>query len=175
MPKASESMSAVHEKMRLNRVWSRLFRNKVEWEEEATRICLNHCLFEGIAERSIRHIVSHMHPRHYQRDEIIFDMAKAGAGAMLILSGEVSIMADSVELVSLHANDVFGEVALATALPRTARAVAKTGCHLVFFLRSDLDEWLERKPREASRLLINLSTMLAERLMERNLDMMDVD
>ncbi|PIP01500.1 MAG: cyclic nucleotide-binding domain-containing protein [Zetaproteobacteria bacterium CG12_big_fil_rev_8_21_14_0_65_54_13] len=158
---------------RLNRIWSRPFRKRPEWVEEATRLCLEHCLFEGIAERSIQHIVSHMHPRDYQRDEVIFEMAHAGASAMLILSGEVLIMADTVELTRLHQGDIFGEVALATALPRTAQAIAAEDCRLVFFLRSDLDEWIERRPREASRFLINLSTMLAERLMERNLEMME--
>jgi len=159
----------------MNRTWSKPFRSKPEWVEEATRLCLDHCLFAGISERSVRHIVSHMHPRRYQCDETIFDMSNAGAGAMLILSGEVAILANSIELTRLQCGDIFGEVALVTALPRTARAVALADCHLVFFLRSDMSEWIERKPREASRFLINLSTMLAERLMERNLDMMDAE
>ncbi|TLS69016.1 cyclic nucleotide-binding domain-containing protein [Mariprofundus erugo] len=157
----------------LNRIWSRPFRKKSEWVEEATALCLAHCLFDGIAERSVQHIVSHMHPRNYHRNEVIFDMGHAGASAMLILSGEVVIMADTVELTRLHQGDIFGEVALATTLPRTAQAIAKADSRLVFFLRSDLDEWIERTPREASRFLINLSTMLAERLMQRNLEVMD--
>lgn len=154
-------------------IWSRPFRKPAGWEEEATRLCLNHALFEGIAERSVRHVVTHMHPRHYRQDEVIFDMGKSGAGAMLILSGEVLIMADQIELAKLKAGDLFGEVALATTLPRTARALALSDCELIFFLRADLDEWIDRKPREAARFLINLSTMLAERLMERNLEMAD--
>jgi len=158
---------------RLNRIWSRPFRKKVAWVEEATRLCLDHCLFEGIAERSVQHIVSHMHPRTYQRGEVIFEMAHAGASAMLILDGEVLIMADTVELTRLHHGDIFGEVSLATPLPRTAQAIASKDCRLVFFLRSDLDEWIERRPREASHFLINLSTMLAERLMERNLEVIE--
>jgi len=153
-----------------HRIWSRPFRKAAGWVENATHLCLNHALFEGIAERSVRHIVSHMHPRQYNRDEIIFDMGKSGAGAMLILSGEVIIMAEQIELARLRPGDLFGEVALATALPRTARAIATSDCDLVFFMRADLDEWIDRAPREAARFLINLSTILAERLMERNLE-----
>ncbi len=166
-------MDAERAAVQRDRIWSRPFRNRPQWQDAAAAICLNHCLFRDIPERSIRQIVTHMHPRHYRRGESIFEMGKAGAGAMLIIDGEVAIMADAVELTRLQRGDIFGEVALATDLPRTARAVAESDVELVFFLRSDLDEWIERKPREAARLLVNLSTMLAERLMERNLDMMD--
>jgi len=38
----------------------------------------------------------------------------------------------------------------------------------VFFLRSDLKEWLAIMPKEAARLLQNLSKMLAQRLMDKN-------
>jgi len=154
-------------------IWSLPFRKKPEWVVEASRLCRDHYLFEGITERSVEHIVAHMHPRNYQPDEVIFDMAHAGASAMLILEGEVAIRADTVELTRLKTGDIFGEVALATDLPRTAQAIALRDCRLVFFLRSDLDEWIEHSPKEASRFLINLSTLLAERLMQRNLNTME--
>jgi len=57
---------------------------------------------------------------------------------------------------------------LAADLPRTADIVAIEDCELVFFLRSDLQEWLAIMPKEAARLLQNLSKMLAQRLMEKN-------
>ncbi|MDQ6993284.1 MAG: cyclic nucleotide-binding domain-containing protein [Mariprofundus sp.] len=161
------------EQSRWHHIWSRPFRKRAEWTEQATDLCLQHCLFEGIPERSVQHIVAHMHPRHYQHDECIFDMAQTGASAILLLSGEVRILADATELTRLHHGDIFGEVAMATSLPRTAQAIAVGECHLVFFLRADLDEWVERRPREASLFLINLATMLAERLMERNIDLME--
>ncbi len=173
MTSKSETARSDADQSRLNQFWSRPFRKKTAWAEEATRLCINHSLFEGIAARSVEHIVGHMHPRNYQQDEVIFDMAHVGVGAMLILAGDVRIMAENIELTRLHEGDIFGEVALATTLPRTARAIAAADCRLVFFLRSDLDEWIERKPDEACCFLLNLSTILAERLMERNLSMIE--
>ncbi|MDX8405004.1 MAG: cyclic nucleotide-binding domain-containing protein [Mariprofundus sp.] len=168
-----DKMNSINKQSRFDQIWSRPFRKKTAWVDEATALCLDHCLFNDIPNRSVQQIVEHMHPRDYQRDEVIFEMGHAGASAMLILSGEVVIRADTVELTRLHHGDIFGEVALATTLPRTAQAMASADSQLVFFLRSDLDEWIERSPREASRFLINLSTMLAERLMQRNLEMME--
>jgi len=162
-----------NEPVKLDRFWSLPLRKKDAWVAETVPLCRSHCLFDGISDRSINHIVARMHPRQYQKGEMVFDMGQAGAGAMFILSGEVAILADSVELAHLHRGDLFGEVALATPLPRTAQAMALTDCSLVFFMRSDLEEWIDRAPKEAARFLVNLSTMLAERLMERNLELME--
>jgi len=159
--------------VKVNRFWSLPLKKKDAWVEETVPLCRDHCLFEGISERSVYHIVTRMHSRQYQKGEMVFDMGQSGAGAMFILSGEVAILADAVELAHLHRGDLFGEVALATSLPRTAQAMALTNCSLVFFMRSDLDEWIDRAPKEAARFLVNLSTMLAERLLGRNLELME--
>jgi len=148
--------------------WLRRFRPKVEWVEDACALCEKNPLFEKVPLKSIRWLVTRMHPRKYGAGELIFGMGNAGAGAVLILSGEVSIRVDDVELGRMHRGDLFGEVALAVDLPRTAEVTAIEDSELVFFLRSDLQEWLAIMPKEASRLLQNLSRMLAERLMEKN-------
>jgi len=118
--------------------------------------------------KAIRWLVSRMHPRSYKKGERIFEMGNPGVGAVLLLSGEISIMADRVELAHLERGDLFGEVALVTDQPRTAEAVALTDCEVLFFLSENLKEWMESRPKQASRLLINLSEMLAQRLLEAN-------
>ncbi len=148
--------------------WLRLFRPKVDWVEDACALCEKNPLFEKVPLKSIRWLVTRMHPRSYREGEPIIGMGNAGAGAVLILSGEVSIRASGIELGRMHRGDLFGEVALAADLPRTAGVVAVQDCELVFFLRSDLQEWLAIMPKEAGRLLQNLSKMLAQRLMDKN-------
>jgi len=149
-------------------IWLRLFRPKLEWVEDACALCEKNPLFQKVPLKSIRWLVSRMHPRSYSAGEPIIGMGNSGAGAILILSGEVSVRANGVELERMHRGDLFGEVALATDLPRTAEVTAIQDCELVFFLRSDLQEWLAIMPKEAARLLQNLSKMLAQRLMEKN-------
>jgi len=148
--------------------WLRLFRPKVEWVEDACALCEENPLFDKVPRKSIRWLVTRMHPRTYSEGEPIVSMGNSGAGAVLILSGEVSVRVNGIELERMHRGDLFGEVALAADLPRTAEVLAVQDCELVFFLRSDLQEWLAIMPKDASRLLQNLSKMLAQRLMEKN-------
>jgi len=146
----------------------RLFRPKVGWVEDACSLCEKNTLFDKVNRKSIRWLVTRMHPRSYRVGEPILDMGNSGAGAVLVLSGEVAVRINGAEIQRMHRGDLFGEVALAADLPRTADIVAIEDCELVFFLRSDLQEWLAIMPKEAARLLQNLSKMLAQRLMEKN-------
>jgi len=148
--------------------WLRLFRPKIDWVEDTCTLCEKNPLFEKVPKKSIRWLVSRMHVRTYKANEAIFAMGNAGAGAVILLSGEVAVRVNGVELDRMQRGDLFGEVALAADLPRTAEVIAVEDCELVFFLRSDLKEWLEIMPKEAGRLLQNLAKMLAQRLMDKN-------
>jgi CRP-like cAMP-binding protein len=149
-------------------LWKNLFHGDSDWIRNGTDLCNGNPLFADMPAKAIRWLVSRMHPRSYEKGERIFEMGNPGAGAVLLLTGEISIMADQVELAHLKRGDLFGEVALVTGQPRTAEAVALTDCEVLFFLRENLKEWMESRPKQASRLLINLSEMLAQRLLEAN-------
>jgi len=149
-------------------LWQKLLRGDKNWVKNGSELCKDNPLFTDISASAIRWMVSRMHLRIYEKGESIFSMGNPGAGAVLLLSGEVSIMADQVELAHLQHGDLFGEVALVTDQPRTAEAIASTDCEVLFFLRSDLKDWMESRPKQASRLLINLAEMLAQRLLEAN-------
>ncbi len=149
-------------------LWHNWFRAGSAWTHRAARLCAANALFEGLPRASIDRLVREMHHRSYSAGETIFAMGHPGAGAVLILEGEVRIEAGGVELAHLGEGDLFGEVALVNEQPRTANAVAVTDCELLFFLRSDLEEWMEHQPRLAGRLAMNLASMLAVRLLEAN-------
>jgi CRP-like cAMP-binding protein len=150
-------------------VWLRLFRPRVDWVEDACGLCEKNPLFEQIPHRSVRRLVSRMHRRSYKAGETIVGMGNAGAGAVLVLSGEAEVSVGDVELERMRRGDLFGEVALVADLPRTAEVTAVEDCELLFFLRSDLQEWLAIMPKEAARLLQNLATMLGQKLMAKNI------
>jgi len=149
-------------------IWLRLSRPSTDWVEDACNLCAQNPLFEQVPYKSIRRLVSRMHRRSYQAGEAVVSMGNAGAGAVLILSGEVAVSVSDVELERMQRGDLFGEVALVADLPRTAEVTATQDCELLFFLRSDLQEWLAIMPKQAARLLQNLATMLGQRLMEKN-------
>jgi len=154
--------------MTMRPIWLRLSRPSVDWIEDACSLCEQNPLFDQVSRKSIRRLVSRMHRRSYQEGETVVSMGNAGAGAVLILAGEVSVSVNGVELERMHRGELFGEVALVADLPRTAEVTATEDCDLLFFLRSDLQEWLAIMPKQAARLLQNLATLLGQRLMEKN-------
>ena len=125
-------------------------------------------LFKNIPERHSAALCATMHLRDFAAGESIFNQGDQGAGAILVLDGEVRISTEKAELALLTKGDFFGEIALATPEGRTAGATAVSVSRLVYFLKQDLEEWIEHEPRLGSQFLMNLSTSLAKRLYEAN-------
>lgn len=149
-------------------IWSNLFRKHKNWVNEASDLCAQNPLFDRFTPVIIRWVVSNASRRRFKSGESIFQMGDEGAGALLILRGEVSIQVAGNQLATLEKGDLFGEVALLPDQIRTADAIAKTDCEILFFLRSEISEWKESHPKQAYRLMENLANMLATRLLERN-------
>ncbi|MFT7674638.1 MAG: CRP/FNR family cyclic AMP-dependent transcriptional regulator [Gammaproteobacteria bacterium] len=85
---------------------------------------------------------------------MIFRQGDQGAGAILVFEGSVRIMVDKTELSKLDRGDFFGEIALAENDQRTAAAYALEDSRLVYFLKQDLEEWIETEPRLGARFLM---------------------
>ncbi len=152
----------------LSYLWDNLFRRRAPWVDEVAELWGQTPLFAGVAPREIRRLAATMHPRRYGAGEAVFRADDPGAGAAMILRGKVEIRADEGRVASLERGDFFGEAALVCEGRRGVEAIASESCELAFFLRLDLDEWLESAPRHGARLALNLAAVLAERL--RRLD-----
>ena len=151
-----------------NTFWSNIFRAGDSELRSIANLWQETPLFRDIPARQTGFLCSKMHLRDYKADETIFNQGDQGAGAILVLDGSVRIMADKTLLAELEAGDFFGEIALASPERRTADAVAASATRLVYFLKQDLEEWIEYEPRLGARFLMNLSAALAERLYEAN-------
>ncbi len=149
-------------------LWFNFFRPKDDWIEETAQLCQQHQLFNNIPPHVIHWLVGTMHPREFQADEHLFWAGDEGAGAVLMLSGRVTISHNGTKLAEMQRGDIFGEVALVDGKERTADAVAIEPSSVVFFLRADLDEWSKSQPEHACTLLRNLGGMLAQRLLQAN-------
>jgi len=151
-----------------NPLWSNLFRKPAALRSELTELWLATPLFQDIPRRAVEHLVADMHPRDYAAEESVFRVGERGAGAVLIHSGSVSIRSGDIELARLEHGDFFGEIALAIDEPRTADAIAVEPTRLVFLLRADVEEWIERAPALGGRFALNLARIIASRLRRAN-------
>ena len=151
-----------------NVFWSNLFRKGDSELQVITRLWQQTPLFRDIPERHIEALCKTMHLRDFKAGEVIFTQGDQGAGAILVLAGEVRVSAEKAELALLGDGDFFGEIALAAPERRTADAAATSASRLVYFLKQDLEEWIEHEPRLGAKFLLNLSATLAQRLYEAN-------
>ena len=151
-----------------NIFWSNIFRTGDSELQTITQLWQQTPLFEEIPARHIEFLCDKMHVRQFKPGEIVFNQGDQGAGAILVLEGSVRITASQTELAHLESGDFFGEIALAATERRTADATAVTASRLVYFLKQDLEEWIEYEPRLGAKFLMNLSATLAERLYQAN-------
>ncbi len=151
-----------------NIFWSNIFKSATGELQTITGLWQKTPLFEGIPARQIEFLSRKMHVRKFLADEVIFRQGDGGAGAILVLEGSVRVMANKTQLAQLEAGDFFGEIELAEPEHRTADAFSIHNSSLVYFLRQDLEEWIEYEPRLGAKFLMNLSSTLAKRLLQAN-------
>ena len=151
-----------------NPMWANLFRKRPPWKQTAIRLLQETPIFEGIPRRVVTQLVDSMHRRSYRDHEAVFRKGDPGLGMYLVLTGQVSVSLEGVDLAQLLPGDFFGEVALFGEQERTADAIAKGDTELIGFFRPDLEEWVERSPRHGSRVLMQLGKVLAGRLRASN-------
>ncbi|RDH83724.1 MAG: cyclic nucleotide-binding domain-containing protein [endosymbiont of Galathealinum brachiosum] len=149
--------------------WQNLFRHKQDRTSEVTDMWMSTPLFNKITKRECRELVKTMHPRHYKKGELVFNSGDIGASIVLIRSGGIEIKAVDKLLAELISGDFFGEIALIIDEPRTADAIAAEDSELIFFLRSDLEEWVKRSPKSGAQFMLNIATVLAARLRHTNI------
>ena len=151
-----------------NIFWSNIFRQPEKETQTIAKLWQATPLFKDIPKRHIEFLCDKMHKRHFKADEIIFRQGDQGAGVIMVLEGKVRVMTNKTLLASLEVGDFFGEIALASTENRTADAYAISDSRLIFFLKQDLEEWIEYEPHLGARFLMNLSATLAQRLYKAN-------
>lgn len=151
-----------------NIFWSNIFKKQSSELHTITNLWRNTPLFKNIPARHIEFLSAKMHVRHFKPDEVIFQQGDQGAGAILVMQGSARVMANKTQLALLGPGDFFGEIALAATDNRAADAFSVGNSTLIYFLKQDLEEWIEFEPRLGARFLMNLSSTLAQRLYQAN-------
>jgi CRP-like cAMP-binding protein len=152
--------------------WTNLFNSPTERDD--LRKSIKHIpIFNSLNKRELNELIEITHNRTYVAGEFIFVQGDVGIGLYLIRDGEVEIkkkFKDNKELVlaNLSGGDFFGELALIDNERRSASAIAKTDCRISVLFKPDLDEFIEKYPRQGIKILQGISLILAERLRNIN-------
>jgi len=153
-------------------VWDNIF--KIGKGESETAIAIRKVpIFESLTQKEISVVEKLIHKRQYSLNEDIFREKDPGGGMYIVMDGSVSIIknhggATEKTLATLKGGDFFGEIALLDESPRTATAISLEESSILGFYRTDLYELVERRPKLAIKIIVNLARVVSERLRHSN-------
>jgi CRP/FNR family transcriptional regulator, cyclic AMP receptor protein len=127
-------------------------------------------LFQAMQPGELDEILGFAVDRRVHRGQVIFQKGDSGSSMMAVLRGRVRISAVSADgkeitLNVINPGEVFGEIALLDAKPRSADATATEETHLLVVERRHFLPFLTRNQDLALRLL----AVLCERVRQTNM------
>jgi CRP-like cAMP-binding protein len=152
----------------LDSFWGNIFR---QTDEESVFTLLQEIpLFDGLSSGELSDVQSILHRREYEPGEVLFHQGNPGVGMYIIQEGTIEIVEENTgeTLVELSDGDFFGELALLNETPRSATAVARTESVLYGLFRPDLLGLVERDPSLGVQILLRMSRVISERLVQTN-------
>ncbi len=158
--------------MAIDTFWGYLF--KKDEEKQTLKLLRKSPFFSTLTYVEMMKVYKLLHHRRFSFGETIFRENEPGESLYFIKSGGVKIFTLTMEgkekeLAVLEAGMFFGEVSLIDESPRSASALAVENAELLVFLREDLLNLMDRDPRLASKILMQLSLLIGKRLRETNL------
>jgi CRP-like cAMP-binding protein len=103
----------------------------------------------------------------YGPGQYIFRAGDPGEAMYIVVEGEVDILDGSILLETSGQGSIVGELALIDDEPRSATAVARTGCKLVVVDRRRFQYMVQETPLFA----LSVMKVLADRLRRKNIRM----
>ncbi len=131
---------------------------------ELVQILKNTPLFASTAENVLASIIPIMKQVHVAAGDTIIRKGELGDSMFVILSGEVEIYDEETLLAEMGRGDIFGELALLDAEPRSATVIAQTAATLFRIDQEDFYDLME----ERGEVLRNVMRVLCQRIRHQN-------
>ncbi len=128
-------------------------------------------IFSDLDEQALKELSNLFVEKRYKEGEIIFEEDSIGDSMMIIISGQVRVSQtpdpDTEEaLIVLKKGDLFGEMAVLEALPRSATTIAHSDVVILEINRIYFMKFIELDHKSGVRILLKLAKILSSRLRE---------
>ena len=122
-------------------------------------------LFSELNESELQEVAAHAQVRKVANDTTIFYEGDPADAVFVVVNGRVKVVTTSSDgkefiLTVLGAGQVFGEMGLLEAAPRSAAVVTITEVELMVIKRDDFDRLIETRPTISRKLMAILSRRL---------------
>jgi len=125
-------------------------------------------IFEELTFRDLKKIELIVHERTFIPDEVIFYERQPGTGMYFVKKGLIRLTktldGERVRIAELAEGEFIGEMSLLEEYPRSAQATAVVKTEVLGVFRPDLLDLINRHPRLGSKILMEFSKRLANRL-----------
>lgn len=123
-------------------------------------------LFNGLTRDEVAKIFSKGMTMHCVKDEVLFHKGNTGNQMYVVLGGKIGIYDGKKIIAVLRTGDMFGEMSLVTAEPRSATAKAMENSKLFVLSQTTFERLLTK--RVSIRILMNIIKTLSHRIKETN-------
>ncbi|MGD8779805.1 MAG: cyclic nucleotide-binding domain-containing protein [Ignavibacteria bacterium] len=157
-----------------NSFWNNLFKLPTE-KSDIQNILKTIPAFRKFDKKHLKLFLTTLHHREYQANEYVFHQGDPGIGLYIIMEGEILISSKTEHgyehrFAILKEGDFFGELALLDNEVRSASAVALKNSKLYVVFRPDLDEFIDKYPKQGVEILRGISQIITTRLRRLNED-----
>lgn len=123
-------------------------------------------LFRGVPPEEVAKIFARGITQEYEAGDVIFEKGQPGTDLYVILGGGVDIRDGDRVLAQLSRGGMFGEMALISAQPRSATAIAADTTSVLSLSQDTIRQGMP--PHVSIQVLSNIITTLSARLREAN-------
>lgn len=153
--------------------WQNLFKTPTE-KNELEEVLKSMPPFKNLKSKNLRLLIKVIHNRVYTLNEHVFFQGDPGIGLYIIIDGEILISREEenhrFDMAILKRGDFFGELALLDEEKRSDSAIALKETQIAVIFKPDLDEFVEKFPKEGVNILRGISQIVATRLRNLNQD-----
>jgi len=134
------------------------------------KIMIRDCkLLEGLSQEDASQFIASGKSINFPKGSKVINAGDVGKEIYIIISGSVECVAyDSEEVAKTVATfgrgEIVGEIAFLAGTNRTADVVASEDCEILVFYPDALQKFMLQYPVVASKILFNLASIVAERL-----------
>lgn len=153
--------------------WQNLFKTPTE-KNELEEVLKSMPPFKNLKSKNLKLLIKVIHNRVYTLNEHVFFQGDPGIGLYIIIDGEILISREEenhrFDMAILKRGDFFGELALLDEEKRSDSAIALKETQIAVIFKPDLDEFVEKFPKEGVNILRGISQIVATRLRNLNQD-----